>query len=31
MPTLKRAGQPAIHFEIDDYTDPWKQAPVMLL
>ena len=31
MPELKRAGQPAIHYEIDDYTDPWKRAPVMLL
>ena len=31
MPELKRAGQPAIHYEVDDYTDPWKRAPVMLL
>lgn len=31
MPQLKRAGQPAIHYEIDDYTDPWKKAPVLLL
>lgn len=28
---LKRPGKPAIHYEIDDCTDPWKHAPVMLL
>jgi 3-oxoadipate enol-lactonase len=31
MPLLKRPGQPAIHYVLDDYTDPWKQAPVILL
>ena len=31
MPILKRAGQPDIHYLIDDYTDPWKDAPVLLL
>jgi 3-oxoadipate enol-lactonase len=31
MPTLNRPGAPAIHYEIDDYTDPWKRAPVILL
>jgi 3-oxoadipate enol-lactonase len=31
VPSLKRPGEPAIHYEIDDYTDPWKQAPVLLL
>lgn len=31
MPALKRAANPTIHYEIDDYTDPWKRAPVMLL
>ena len=31
MPQLKRAGQPAIHYVVDDYTDPWSQAPVILL
>jgi len=31
MPELKRPGQPAIHYEIDDHTDPWKQAPAILL
>lgn len=31
MPYLKRPGKPAIYYEIDDYTDPWKQAPTLLL
>lgn len=32
MPILKRAGQPDLHYEFDDYTDPWKgQAPCIML
>lgn len=31
MPLLKRSGQPDLYYEIDDYTDPWKQAPYILL
>jgi len=31
MPYLERAGAPAIHYEYDDYTDPWKNAPILLL
>lgn len=31
MPDLIRARQPRIHYEIDDFTDPWKKAPVILL
>ncbi len=31
MPTLYRSNQPALHYEIDDYTDPWKHAPFILL
>jgi 3-oxoadipate enol-lactonase len=31
MPMLKRPGQPAIHYIVDDYTDPWARAPVILL
>jgi len=31
MPELKRPGKPTIYYEVDDYTDPWKQAPVILL
>jgi 3-oxoadipate enol-lactonase len=31
MPFLKRAGKPDLHYEVDDYTDPWKNAPWILL
>jgi 3-oxoadipate enol-lactonase len=31
MPYIERAGQPTIHYEYDDFTDPWKNAPIMLL
>jgi len=31
MPYLERPGQPTIHYEYDDFTDPWKNAPIMLL
>lgn len=31
MPFLKRSGQPAIYYEVDDYTDPWKRAPTIVL
>ena len=31
MPELKRAGQPALHYTVDDYTDPWKNAPYLFL
>ena len=31
MPTLYRSNQPALHYEIDDYTDPWKNAQFILL
>jgi 3-oxoadipate enol-lactonase len=31
MPFLERAGQPRLHYEFDDYTDPWKHAPCILL
>ncbi len=31
MPYLERAGQPRLHYELDDYTDPWKKAPCILL
>jgi 3-oxoadipate enol-lactonase len=31
MPDLIRAQQPKLHYELDDYTDPWKKAPVILL
>lgn len=31
MPILHRKSAPDIHYEIDDYTDPWKSAPYLLL
>ncbi len=31
MPILKRAGQPALHYALDDYTDPWRNAPYLIL
>jgi 3-oxoadipate enol-lactonase len=31
MPFLERAGEPRLHFELDDFTDPWKKAPCILL
>jgi 3-oxoadipate enol-lactonase len=31
MPHVKRPGGPTLHYAIDDYTDPWKDAPYMLL
>ena len=31
MPLIKRAGQATLHYKIDDFTDPWKSAPVIIL
>lgn len=31
MPYVKRAGKPDLHYEVDDFTDPWKNAPYLLL
>jgi 3-oxoadipate enol-lactonase len=31
MPYLKRPGKPALWYELDDYTDPWKNAPAIVL
>ena len=31
MPILKRSGQPALHYSVDDFTDPWKKAPCLIL
>ncbi len=31
MPFVDRHGQPRLHYAVDDYTDPWKKAPVVLL
>lgn len=31
MPLIHRPGKPTLHYAIDDFTDPWKDAPVMIL
>jgi 3-oxoadipate enol-lactonase len=31
MPYLTRRDEPTLHYRIDDYTDPWKAAPVLVL
>lgn len=31
MPLLKRNAKPTLHYRIDDCTDPWKNAPVLIL
>jgi len=31
MPTLRRTGKPDLYYEVDDFTDPWVNAPVLIL
>jgi 3-oxoadipate enol-lactonase len=31
MPELRRAGKPALHYALDDHTDPWRNAPHLIL
>ena len=31
MALLKRAGHPALHYTLDDFTDPWRNAPYIVL
>jgi 3-oxoadipate enol-lactonase len=31
MPYLKRSGEPDLWFEVDDFTDPWRNAPCVIL
>lgn len=31
MPFVRRDKEPDLHYEIDDYTDPWANAPYILL
>ena len=30
MPYVERANEPTLYYELDDYTDPWKKAPILL-
>lgn len=31
MPYVTRPGKPDIHYVVDDYTDPWRNAPYLVL
>lgn len=31
MPFLERAGKPTLHYRLDDFTDPWKNRPTLVL
>ena len=31
MPIVKRSDQPDIHYALDDFTDPWRNAPYLIL
>lgn len=31
MPHLERSGKPTLHYEVDDFTDPWRAAPALVL
>ncbi|MBI2292478.1 MAG: alpha/beta hydrolase [Betaproteobacteria bacterium] len=31
MPYLERPGKPTLYYELDDYTDPWRAAPALVL
>ena len=31
MPLLKRNGKPTLQYDVDDFTDEWKNAPVLIL
>lgn len=31
MPYLERKGKPKLHYEVDDFTDPWRNAPILIL
>ena len=31
MPEVRRAGEPVLHYALDDHTDPWRNAPHLIL
>ncbi len=31
MPAVKAQDGVCLHYELHDYTDPWKNAPVLIL
>jgi 3-oxoadipate enol-lactonase len=31
LPYLERNGKPTLHYRVDDYTDPWRATPTIVL
>ena len=31
MPIVRRSGEPDLYYDLDDFTDPWANAPYILL
>ena len=31
MPEVRRTGKPVLHYALDDHTDPWRDAPHLIL
>ncbi len=31
MPFIERSGKPRLHYKLDDFTDPWRNAPFLVL
>lgn len=31
MPYVRRSGEPTLHYQVDDFTDPWRNAPYLAL
>ncbi len=31
MPFVERRGKPRLHYELDDFTDPWQKRPILIL
>ena len=31
MPYVERRGKPRLHYQLDDFTDPWRNAPFLIL
>ncbi|MBC7779619.1 MAG: alpha/beta hydrolase [Proteobacteria bacterium] len=31
MPIFERTGEPDLHYVVDDFTDPWREAPTLIL
>ena len=31
MPIIKRDNKPDLYYQVDDFTDPWSNAPTLIL